>query len=125
MPIVRESRVGRAMLLLTILLAVSAGVVLYDLNGWHLPGDALDGAPAGIVSAVGALAPFVILSITVMVLVVEGGSMVSEAFLKRRYEAGREAERAEWERWLERKEAAERDGLAFDEPPPSRRNKRG
>ena len=50
--------------------------------------------------------------------------MVSEAFLKRRYQAGREDERAEWERWLERKEAAESQDRVFDEPPPSRRNER-
>ena len=124
MPIVRESRVGRAILLLTVLLAISVGAVLYDLNGWHLPGDALNGAPSGMVTAAAALAPLVVVSITLMVLLVEGGSMVSEAFLKRRYQAGREDERAEWERWLERKEAAESQGRVLDEPPPSRRNER-
>ena len=34
---------------------------------------------------------------------------------------GRLAERAEWDAWLERMQAAQAAGEAFDEPPPSRR----
>ena len=112
------------MLVLAILLAGSGLAVLYDLNGWHLPGEKLDGAPSGIVSVGGALAPLIIVSITAMVLIVEGGSMVSEAFLKRRYqrgvEKGRDEANAEWEAWRERMLTAQRQGRDFDEPPPSK-----
>ena len=64
---------------------------------------------------------------------VEGIPMVLAELRKRFYrEEGREEGRAEgraegrqeanqdWEAWLERREAAERDGRPFTEPPPSR-----
>ena len=35
-------------------------------------------------------------------------------------EEGREETQRAWEAWLQRREAAERDGLPFTEPPPSR-----
>ena len=113
------------MLVLTVLLLVSVAAVLWNQNNWHLPGE-LDGVPAGIVSAGGALAPLVIVSVTLMVVMVEGGSMVAEAFLKRRYqrgvEKGRDEANAEWEAWRERMLTAQRQGEEFDEPPPSKQS---
>ena len=55
--------------------------------------------------------------------------MVSEAFLRRRYQSGVEKgieqgiadSDAEWEQWLARKQEAEAAGRRFDEPPPSKR----
>lgn len=122
MPIVRPSRVGRAMLVLTLLLVVSGLAVLYDQNGWNLPLDELGGFPNGIVKAGGSFAPLVIVSITLMVVAVEGGAMVSEAFLKRRYEQGAKDTQAKWEEWLARKEEAEKAGRSFDDPPPNKKN---
>ena len=64
---------------------------------------------------------------------VEGIPMVLAELRKRLYreegrEEGREQGRQEanraWEAWNERREAAERDGLAFIEPPPSRNGTR-
>lgn len=61
--------------------------------------------------------------------IVEGTAVVLAEFRKRFYrEQGREEGRTEaiqerdrlWEAWLERREAAERDGQPFTEPPPSR-----
>ena len=51
---------------------------------------------------------------------VEGTSMVLAELRKRLYreEGRRETQRA-WEAWNERRLAAEREGLPFDEPPPS------
>ena len=73
MPIIGRDRLGRALLLLGVLLTISVVAVLYHLNGWDVPGDTpLDGAPSGIVRAGGLLAPLAILSVTLMVLVVEG-----------------------------------------------------
>ena len=112
------------MLVLAGLLLASVAAVLWNQNNWHLPGE-LDGVPAGIVTAGGALAPLVIVSITLMVVVVEGGSMVAEQFLKRRYQSGVEKgiadSDAEWEKWLAKKQAATEAGRPFDEPPPSER----
>ena len=123
MPIVGAARIGRAMLLLAVLLGISVSAVLYDHNGWDFLGStALGAAPAGIVRMGGALAPLVVVSVTLMVLVVEGGTMVADAFRKqlqeRAHRRGREEERARWEEWLARKEAAEREDRPFDEPRP-------
>ena len=51
---------------------------------------------------------------------VEGTAMVLAELRKRLYreEGRRETQRA-WEAWNERRLAAEREGLPFDEPPPS------
>ena len=49
--------------------------------------------------------------------------MLAEQFNKKRYPAGHaegQAERQkEWEAWNERREEAEAEGQAFDEPPPT------
>ena len=55
---------------------------------------------------------------------VEGTSMVLAELRKRLWreearEEGREERDRLWEAWLERREAAERDGRPFTEPPPS------
>ena len=147
MPIVGPSRIGRAMLLLAVLLGVSLFAVLYEQSGWTLlGGTVLAGAPSGLVRMGGSLAPLVVLSVTLMVLVVEGGTMVADAFRKqlreRARERGREEgreegleegraegraeghemglteERARWQDWLARKQAAELENRPFDEPPP-------
>ncbi|MCY3559805.1 MAG: hypothetical protein OXH20_01330 [bacterium] len=132
MPIVGAARIGRAMLLLAVLLGISVSAVLYDHNGWDFLGStALGAAPAGIVRMGSSLAPLVVVSVTLMVLVVEGGTMVADAFRKQLQERarqrgreeglaeGQEKERARWEEWLARKQAAELENRPFDEPPPS------
>ncbi len=126
MPIIGPSRVGRAMLLLAVLLGVSLFAVLYDQNGWtFLDGIGLGGVPSGLVRMGGSLAPLVFVSVTLMILVSEGGTMVADAFREqlqkrreRARERGRAEERARWQDWLGRKQAAERENLPFDEPPP-------
>lgn len=62
--------------------------------------------------------------------IVEGTRMVLAEFRKRFYrdqgrEEGREERDRLWEAWLERREAAEREGRPFDEPPPSRNGASG
>ena len=139
------------MLLLAVLLGISVSAVLYDHNGWDFLGStALGAAPAGIVRMGASLAPLVVVSVTVMILVVEGGTMVADAFRKQLQERARQrgreeglaegreaglaegrqaglaegqerglaAERARWQDWLARKQAAELENRPFDEPPP-------
>lgn len=52
--------------------------------------------------------------------------MLSEWYLKRRYEEGRAEGEARmskaWEEWLKRRTEAEEAGVEFNEPPPSSRN---
>ena len=42
---------------------------------------------------------------------------------KRGEQKGRERANAEWDAWLARREAAEKKGEGFSEPPPSQREK--
>ena len=79
----------------------------------------LDDVPSGMVRAGGSFAPLVFVSITGTVVLVEGKTMVSEAFRKARLKRGREEADAEWVSWLERKNEAEKEGVEFNEPPPS------
>ena len=126
MPIIGPSRVGRAMLLLAVLLGVSLFAVLYDQMGWtFIEGIGLGGVPSALVRMGGLLAPLVFVSVTLMVLVIEGGTMVADVFREqlqkrreRARERGREEERARWQEWLARKQAAELENRPFDEPPP-------
>ena len=68
------------------------------------------------------LAPLAFVSVTLMVVIVEGGHMVADAFRERLHQTerrkGREEERARWQEWLARKQAAEGENRPFDEPPP-------
>ena len=86
----------------------------------------------------GALATaLIIMSTAHAVVIVEGIAMLAESFLRRRYEAGLQAGRAEgreaglqagraegremlrrWEEWNRRRIAAESRGERFEEPPP-------
>ena len=135
------------MLLLAALLAVSAIAVLYDHHGWDfLRSTGLGEAPGAMVRMGSSFAPLVVVSVTVMILVVEGGTMVADTFrrqLQERareqgraegreqgreegriqgreegHEQGRDAERTRWKGWLARRRAAELENRPFDEPPP-------
>ena len=127
------------MLLLAALLAVSAIAVLYDHHGWDfLRSTGLGEAPGAMVRMGSSFAPLVVVSVTVMILVVEGGTMVADTFrrqLQERareqgraegreqgreegHEQGRDEERTRWKEWLARQRAAELENRPFDEPPP-------
>ena len=59
---------------------------------------------------------------------IEGLEMLSERYLKRRYEEGmaegQAKERKAWEEWLKRRITAEEAAEEFNEPPPSSQNGR-
>ncbi len=44
--------------------------------------------------------------------------MIADAYLKKRYEAGRREADAKWRAWYNRLQAAQQRGEPFDEPPP-------
>ena len=87
------------------------------------------------------LAPWLILSFGLSLLIVEGVTMLSEQYLKRRYREGkaegrveglaegrvegREEERKSWVEWNKRREEAAARGEDFTEPPPSANGKEG
>ncbi len=62
------------------------------------------------------------------IVLVEGGDMLAERYLKRRLregiEIGREEANQEWEAWNQRRMDAEKAGRSFNEPPPSQNGRR-
>ena len=80
------------------------------------------------------MAPLSFLSATNTIVAVEGGEMLAERYLRRRYQAGKaeglkEGEEKgrtdawhEWQSWNQRRLEAEKEGLPFTESPPSLNN---
>ncbi len=52
------------------------------------------------------------------IISVEVGNMIAEYLIVDRYERGKKETQAKWQAWYERMQAAQREGLPFDEPPP-------
>ena len=78
------------------------------------------------VAVLGGMPGIITLSTASTIVFLEGLEMLSERYLKRRYEEGKAEGRAEvsraWEEWNQRRIAAENAGMEFNEPPPSRGN---
>jgi hypothetical protein len=72
------------------------------------------------------MASVVVVSTAISILLVEGGVMLAERYLRKRYREGREEGRkevqAKWEAWNQHRMEFERahPGETFDEPPPPR-----
>jgi hypothetical protein len=64
------------------------------------------------------LAPIIVFVTASTVLIQEGGEMLAERYLRRRFEKGKEEERKRWMEWNKRRLEAEAEGKPFDEPPP-------
>ena len=76
------------------------------------------------------LAPIIVFVTASTVLIQEGGEMLAERYLRRRFEQGKaegiaegmaegqEEERNQWRAWNKRRLEAEAEGKPFDEPPP-------
>lgn len=94
--------------------------VVLNYATYNPPGN---GNWTAILTAVGrAMGPIAVLTAIVTVTLIEGGSMLSERFKKRRFEEGRQEGRQEaanaWREWNERREEAARRGQPFNDPPP-------
>ena len=57
----------------------------------------------------------------IVLLIPAAVKKIKEEGRKEGHQEGRQAERAEWEAWLKRRDEAEANNLPFDEPPPSQR----
>ena len=95
-----------------VLLAGSLAVVL--LGAEKLP----SGAFRIIRHIVTEMEAFVVAAGALAYSTTEGGTMIAEAFLKKRQQKGREEQHALWMAWYERSQAAKQRGEDFDEPPP-------
>lgn len=80
---------------------------------------AADGIPQTLLDIGKSLSPLVILALADSLLIVEGMAMLAERYLRERYNKGREEAHKLWSEWNQRREQAEKEGRAFDEPPPS------
>jgi predicted HicB family RNase H-like nuclease len=78
------------------------------------PTDAL----TTFLDVIDGLAPVIVFVTASTVLIQEGGEMLAERYLRRRFEKGKEEERKRWMEWNKRRLEAEAEGKPFDEPPP-------
>lgn len=53
------------------------------------------------------------------IITVEVSNVIVEYLIVDRYKRGKKETHAEWQAWYERQQAAQREGLPFDEPPPA------
>ena len=129
MLIVGKGREGWFLLLFVLQFCVYTGIIAY-YESVSNNGDGL----ATFVGVIAKMPGIIGLSTVSSIVFLEGLAMLSERYLKRRYEEGKAEGRAEgqaegearmskvWEDWLKRRMEAEEAGEEFNEPPPSRRN---
>ena len=118
MPVIGKGREGWFLLLFLLQFCIYTGILTYYehvVNG-------RDGLST-FVAVLGGMPGVIALSAASTVAFLEGLEMLSERYLKRRFEEGlkegrEEASRA-WEEWNQRRIAAEKAGVEFNEPPPS------
>lgn len=113
-----RTREGRYLLVFTVQFLLALG-----LSGWYEVSDGLAEGILGTILAIGdRMSRLSILIAVNTVLAVEGGAMLAERYLRRRYRAGREEgraeERARWEAWYRMLQKAEQVSEAAPPPPP-------
>ena len=125
MPVIGKGREGWFLLLFLLQFCLYTGILTYYehvVNG-------KDGLST-FVAVLGGMPGIITLSTASTIVFLEGLEMLSERYLKRRYEEGKEEGLKEgkaeasrtWEEWNRRRIAAENAGEEFNEPPPSGRN---
>ena len=99
---------------------------------WNGP-DVLTGWVTTIMAAMGFASARVLWLAAFSIIAVEAGNVIVEYLILDRYKRGKEEGRQEgieenqrqWREWYERSQAAQREGLPFDEPPPGVEEKGG
>ena len=117
MPLVGKGREGWFLLLFVIQFCVYTAILAYYENVVNRK----DGLST-FVAVLGGMPGIIALSTASSIVLLEGLAMLSERYLKRRYEEGKEEAWRVWEDWNRRRIEAEEGGMEFDEPPPTRRN---
>ncbi len=121
MPLVGKGREGWFFLLFTLQFCVYTG-----LAASHAHSVGGGGWLATFVGVLALMPGIIGLSSVSSIVFLEGIAMLSERYLKRRYEEGKAEGEARmskaWEAWLKRRMEAEEAGEDFDEPPPSHQN---
>ena len=122
---VGKTREGRFLIVFLLQFLIFSGFLAYH-EVIAVPTDAI----TTMLAILMGMAPLGFVSAVNTVVAVEGGDMLAERYLRRRYEAGRAEGKAEgkeegrteawqaWESWNQRRLAAEKEGRPFNEPPP-------
>lgn len=113
-----RTREGRYLLVFSVQFLLALG-----LSCWYEVSDGLTEGILGTILAIGdRMSRLSILIAVNTVLVVEGGAMLAERYLRRRFRAGREEgraeERARWEAWYRMLQEAQQVGESAPPPPP-------
>ena len=121
-----KSREGLYLALLAAALAVGLAVVSW----YEIRHNTTDGLLETFLAVADHMEAVVVFAAATIYIGVEGGSMLAERYLRRRYREGREDGREEgleegrkeawtaWTAWHERWQAAQSRGEPFDESPP-------
>ena len=121
MPVIGKGREGWFLLLFLLQFCIYTGILTY----YHYVVNGRDGLST-FVAVLGGMPGIIALSTASTIVFLEGLEMLSERYLKRRYEEGKAEGQAEerkvWEEWLKRRIEVEAAGEEFNEPPPSGRN---
>ena len=117
-PTIAKSREGWYLILFSAQFGLCLGLVSWQETG-DVTSDTLMSTGIAIGQGMGSL---VIAIAASTAIIVEGSAMLAEKYLKRRYTEGRDEERKAWESWNERRKAAERNRIPFNESPPPKYN---
>ena len=114
---VGKTREGRFLIVFLLqFLTFSAFLAYHEVTA--IPTDAI----TTMLAILMGMAPLGFVSAVNTVVAVEGGEMLAERYLRRRYEAGLKAGEAQaweaWEAWNQRRIDAEKADQPFNEPPP-------
>ncbi len=120
---VGKTREGRFLIVFLLQFLTFSGFLAYH-EVTAIPTDAI----STMLAILMGMAPLGFLSAVNTVVAVEGGEMLAERYLRRRYEAGLKEGEAlaweAWEAWNHRRLAAEKASQPFNEPPPTLNNRK-
>ena len=119
---VGKSREGRFLIVFLLQFLTFSGFLAYH-EVVAVPTDAI----TTMLDILMGMAPIGFVSAANTIVVIEGGEMLAERYLRRRFQAGKAEGKEEglteawkvWEEWNQRRVAAEQEGRPFNEPPPS------
>ena len=96
-------------------------VLVSVVSGWREWANAVAGAywVDILLAAMGVASGRVLWLAAYSIITVEVVNMIAEYLIVNRYNRGLKDSHRKWQAWYERQQAAQREGLPFDEPPPA------
>jgi len=95
-------------------------VLLSGIAAWltYMPVYGVRDAAELVTAAMGLASGRILWLAAFSIIAVEVGNVIVEYLIVDRFRRGQKAERQKWQAWYQRMQAAQREGKAFDEPPP-------